>query len=304
MMQQRVGELSMVGAAALWGLLPVVSKQAYEQVPVLLCAALSALAAACFFALLLTLRREWHELLCKPALTSSVISALGIGVVFYGMVFWGQSMVPASTTSVLLLMELFFSMLLLRWMGHEQLSRRQVQGAVVMVIGAVLVLAPKSLGDFGLGELVILLAAAVPPLANVHMQRARQHAGVSSIMFTRSCISFSMLALLAWLFESMPKGEDVLAVWPWILINGVLILGVSKMLWIEAIRRIPISKAVAMNSIAPLVTLATASWLLGETADWYQWFGCVPLSLGCWLLVSNRRQQAMPVATAVSSRPD
>ena len=64
-------------------------------------------------------------------------------------------------------------------------------------------------------------------------------------------------------------------------------LGVSKVLWVESIHRIPISKAVAMNSIAPLVTLAVAAWVLDEQAQWYQWLGCLPLMLGCWMLVSR-----------------
>ncbi len=290
----------MAGAAGLWGLLPVVSKQAYEHIPVMVCAALSALSAALFFAFLTTVRGEWRDVLCREALASSLISALGIGVVFYGLVFWGQSMVPASSTSVLLLMEVFFSMLLLRLFGNEQLTRRQVMGALVMVVGAILVLAPDSIDDFGLGELIILLAAAVPPLANRQMQKARQLVGVSSIMFVRSTISFLMLLAVAVSLESMPSSDSLWSAMPWVLINGVLLFGVSKVLFIESVRFIPISKAVAMNSLAPLVTLATAWWLLSEPAAWYQWLGCVPLSWGCWLLVSSRK--AAPVAPEALAR--
>ncbi|MCB1638750.1 MAG: DMT family transporter, partial [Thiothrix sp.] len=251
--RERVGELYMVGAATLWGLLPVISKQAYEHIPILVCAALSASVTAIFFACLLTLRKEWHDLLCKEALTSSVISGVGIGVVFYGLVFWGQSMVPASTTSVLLLLEVFFSMLLLRIIAHERLTRRQMFGAAIMVTGAVIVLAPDSANFLGFGELVLLLAAAVPPIANLHMQRARQYVGVSSILFLRSCISLVMLCMLALWTEPLPTPSGLWAAAPWVLINGILILGVSKVFWVEAIRFIPISKAAAMNSLAPLV---------------------------------------------------
>ncbi|SEF63308.1 DMT family transporter [Marinobacterium lutimaris] len=288
MHQARVGELYMMAAAALWGLLPVISKQAYQHIPILMCAALSAFVTAIFFAVLLTLRGEWRDLLCKTALASSLISGVGIGVLFYGLVFWGQSMVPASTTSVLLLMEVFYSMLLLRVLGHERLTRRQVVGAGVMVAGAIIVLAPNSASFLGLGELILLFAAIIPPIANYHMQRARKYVGASSILFLRSCISLTVICLLALWLEPLPSTSDLLAAAPWILINGILIFGVSKIFWVEAIRRIPISKAVAMNSLAPLVTLAVAYWLLGEPAAWYQWVGCAPLTLGCWILVSNR----------------
>ena len=300
--QQRLGELSMVGSAVLWGLLPVISKQAYAHIPVMVCAALSALAAALFFALLTTVRGEWREVLNREAMASSLISALGIGVIYYGMVFWGQSMVPASTTSVLLLMEVFFSMLLLRLMGHEQLSRRQVMGALVMVVGAILVLAPDSVDAFGYGELIILLAAAVPPLANYHMQKARKLVGVSSIMFVRSVISFVMLAAVALTVELMPSTDALLAALPWVVVNGLLLFGISKVLFVEAIRRIPISKAIAMNSLTPLVALASAWWMLNEPAGWYQWLGCVPLSWGCWLLVSSGRMRTSAVAPIANAK--
>ncbi|HPE62278.1 MAG TPA: hypothetical protein PLB10_18255, partial [Thiolinea sp.] len=48
-----------------------------------------------------------------------------------------------------------------------------------------------------------------------------------------------------------------------------------------------------------LVTLAVAFWLLGEPAAWYQWLGCAPLTIGCWLLVS--RQPAIRRPTLISS---
>jgi hypothetical protein len=41
---------------------------------------------------------------------------------------------------------------------------------------------------FGMGELILLLAAAIPPIANYHMQKARTLVGVSSILFLRSVI--------------------------------------------------------------------------------------------------------------------
>ena len=286
--KDRLGEVYMFGAAILWGLLPIVSKQAYLYIPILFCAAFSACVTALFFAVLLTVRGEWRELLCKSALKSSLIAGVGIGVLFYGLVFWGQSMVPASTTSVLLLMEVFFSMLLLRIVGNERLTRRQVMGASVMVVGAIIVLSPDSMDAFGLGELILLLAAAIPPIANYHMQKARTLVGVSSILFLRSVISCAVLLGVSLSLEAWPSADSLWSALPWVLVNGVLVLGVSKLLWVEAIRFIPISKAVAMNSLAPLVTLSVAFWWLNEPATWYQWFGCLPLTLGCWLLVSNR----------------
>lgn len=292
--RERAGELFILGAATLWGLFPIVSKQAYQHISVLLCASLSAAVTAIFFALLLTIRGEWRELLRADALGSSLISGVGIGVVYYGLVFWGQSMVPASTTSVLLLMEVFVSMLLLRLMGRERLSRSQVIGGAVMVSGAIMVLAPNSIAFIGKGELILLLAVMVPPFANFHMQRARERVGVSSLLFLRSCISSCVLGISAYLSEPAPALTNLVSASPWVIINGVLMLGVSKILWVESIHRIPISKAVSMNSIAPLVTLMVAAWVLGEQAMWYQWLGCLPLMLGCWMVASRTGRVAVP----------
>jgi hypothetical protein len=50
--KDRLGEVYMFGAATLWGLLPIVSIQAYLFIPILFCAAFSACVTALFFAVL------------------------------------------------------------------------------------------------------------------------------------------------------------------------------------------------------------------------------------------------------------
>jgi len=67
-------------------------------------------------------------------------------------------------------------------------------------------------------------------------------------------------------------------------VNGVLLLGVSKILWLEGIKRISVVKAGALASISPLLTIVVAWPVLHNTPTMAQLFALAPMSLGVMLL--------------------
>jgi drug/metabolite transporter (DMT)-like permease len=71
---------------------------------------------------------------------------------------------------------------------------------------------------------------------------------------------------------------------PYILIIGTAIYVVSKIMWIEALHRISITKVSAMMGLVPMMTLFFAYSYLDEVPDLRQILGIIPVLIGGYLL--------------------
>ena len=285
----RKGEMYIFFEAALWGLFPVITILTYSQLPPLFSAGIGSLIAAVFFAGIVTTRGRWHQFgrttPWKEILTASVL----IGFFFYSFLFVGLKHTTAGNGSIVLLMEVFSSFVLLGFLlKHEPLIPVQMLGAACMVMGSLFILLPKASGWHS-GDVLILIGTLFPPLGNRCIQQARLRISTECMMFVRSMVSGCLLLLLAWFTEPMPDGRTLHASLGFLLINGLLLLGYSKILWIEGIRFIPITKAISIASIAPLCTLIFASLFLHERVTTHQIFALIPMIAGVYLL--TRRQK-------------
>lgn len=290
---ERRGELLVLLADVLWGVFPVVTILTYRALPPLFTAAISTGVAATFFAVLLTVKRRWHELLSKEALPDIIKTSLIIGVVFYGLTFIGIRQTTAGNASIMTLMEVFFAFFLLGLLlRHEPLIPRQIVGGSCMVLGALVILLPKASG-WHVGDLIIGLAAAIPPIGNKYAKQARRLVSAECIMFCRSVIGFCFLFILALLLEPLPSIPSLQSSIGYLLLSGILLLGVSKILWIESINLITISKATAFISITPCCTLIVAALLLREPIHAYQLLSLAPIIVGILLLTWRTKDGAV-----------
>lgn len=129
------------------------------------------------------------------------------------------------------------------------------------------------------GELLILAASAIAPFGNLFQQRARKKVSSESIMFLRSMISAAVIFLLIIIIRPDFSYTGLKSSWIILLINGILLLGLSKILWIEGIHRISVMKANALNSISPLLTLIFAWVFLQNFPTIWQILSFIPISL-------------------------
>ncbi|MDC0358260.1 DMT family transporter [Oligoflexia bacterium] len=288
MRKEREGEIFVTLEAIFWGLFPVITILSVNTLPPLFCAGVSTLVAALFFAVVLTIKKEWHQLKVTAAWKNILLATFYIGFLFYGLLFWGISLTTAGNASIILLMEVFFSVVVLRAWGKERLTAQELKGATLMVVGAAIVLFPGKI-ELRLGDLIVLLAPVFTPFGNYYTQKARREVSSSLIMFVRSLISGLALLLIAFVIGGLPERGAVVESGMFLLINGVLILGLSKLFWIEAIHRISISKAISMASISPLFALIFAYFFLAEIPTAWQICGLLPVLVGVWLLAASKK---------------
>ncbi|PIP09737.1 MAG: hypothetical protein COX50_09355 [Sulfurimonas sp. CG23_combo_of_CG06-09_8_20_14_all_36_33] len=100
----------------------------------------------------------------------------------------------------------------------------------------------------------------------------------------RSLIALPVISLLAWFLEPQINEEALTnALFP-LLFIGLFVFGVSKILWMEALHRISITKVSAMVAIVPPMTLFFAYLYLGEVPELHKLLGILPILLGGYLL--------------------
>ncbi|MFH0770544.1 MAG: DMT family transporter [Candidatus Peregrinibacteria bacterium] len=299
--ETRKGELSIFLSTLLWSLFPVITILTFSGMGPMLSSALSTLFGALFFAIVLTVRGRWRELKMRSAWKDILLASVSIGIIFYGLMFLGLAHTTAGNASIVSLMEIFFSFLILGVIvRHEHLPFRRILGAVSMALGAAVILAPKSSGWHS-GDLLVLLATVFGPIGNFYAQRARRAVSAECIMFFRSVFSGLFLLCVAMLLEPIPSGAAFAGSFWFLVINGILLFGLSKILWIDGIHHIPITKAISLESMTPALTLLVAFFALGEPIMKYQILGFVPIVLGIWLLMRGEQETAGVMASGVSA---
>ena len=281
------GELIIFAEAIIWSLFPVITILTYGALSPLYTAAFSTLLSAVFFSVVLVARKKWRELLIRDVWFDILMTTLIIGVLFYALVFIGLKHTSAGNASIVVLMEVFFSFVIFRSWKKERLGLRRNLGALLMVIGAGIILFPQRTHP-GIGDLIILTATAIVPFGNYFAQQARRKVSSITIMFVRSVLSVLFLFGLAALFETVPDKASLAQSLNFLLINGIVLLGFSKLLWIEGIHRIPITKATSLASIAPAFTILFAFLLLKDIPTYSQILGFLPILGGVILLTRKK----------------
>lgn len=286
--KERQGEMFIFFESILWALFPIVTILSFKNVPPLVALAWSTLFAAAFFGILLFLKNGWKELKNKEAIGDILLTTFILGIVFYVLFFTGLRYTTAGNASLIGLTEIFFSFLLFNVWHKEYFSFAHIAGAALMLIGAIIIFYPNVHG-LQIGDLLILAACFIAPFGNFFQRRARKQVKSEAILFIRSIISAPVIFLLAYFSKANFAAIGFDKSFVLLIVNGFFLLGFSKILWIEGIHRISVTKANALNSLTPLLTLLFAWIILGNIPTKFQLFAFVPMFFGVMLLSKNKK---------------
>ncbi len=271
----------------LWSLFPVIATMSFHDISPLAAAAFTTISATIFFGIVVTTKGEWH-VPSKQTMKHIAIACVLLGICYYVCIYIGLSQTTPGNSAIIGLSEIFFSYLFLSVLKkHERLVRNHVIGSVLMVAGVLFVLIPSA-GEFHRGDFIILLGSMFPPFGNLAMQRARKEVSSSFIMFWRSFAGSIAMIILMFAFDGAASLASIKLSLPSILFCGFVLMGFSKILWIEAIHRLPITQTISIVSIQPLFTLFFAYLFLSQQPEWTQLLSLPPLALGMYLLTKKR----------------
>lgn len=286
--KERAGELLVLSAAFLWALFPIITKIIYNNISVLHTAGLSALFGAIFFLIVSCWKKTFPEWKNKKAYAPVMITTLIIGVAFYGLIFFSLNYTTASNVAILSLMEVFFTIIVLRILKKEMLDKRQTIGSVLMVLGAFLIMV-KAGFSFNKGDLIVIAATAIAPFGNYYAKRAREYVSSSTIMLFRNLTAGIIFLAVGSLISPTPSFTTTKASILLLVINGLILFGAVKLMWLESIHRILIGKAISLNAVSPLFTLIFAFILLKEIPTMWQIMGFIIVSIGVYLLTKRTK---------------
>ncbi|MDA8156657.1 MAG: DMT family transporter [Actinomycetota bacterium] len=299
------GALLALLSAAMWGAFPVIVNRGSRKMPPLLFAAFSTLFAATGAFVYALIKGKLNELRKKDAYFSLLMVTLLIVIVPYTLFFIGTSKTSGLNTSLLLMIEIIFTLLFTHFIG-EKTTAEKLAGGIGVFIGAVFILYNGQKGfRANTGDLLIIASTVTYPIGNFYAKKALGMVSPPVILFVRFFFGGLFMAVLAVTFEANTvKGAPGImrANWPMLLFTGLVLLGVCKILWYEALDRLDISKAISLVMTFPLFSLAILVGLYGEPVSRYQWAGAAVMMIGVFFTI--RRRSVEPHLTKYGQGPE
>lgn len=295
---ERQGEIYIVSSALIWGFFPILTILSYQKITPLLSLAISTLVSSFLFGFIFWRKKNYWQLKDGRAMKDTLIMTLIIGVAYYVLFFWGLKFTSAGNASLIALIETLFSYLFFNVWREEHISYSHIAGALFMLVGAGIVLWPN-FHSFKLGDILVLSASAIAPLGNFYQRRARLRVGSDVIWLVRSLIASPILFVIAYLFGERINFVNLSSIWWLLILNGIFVMGLSKIFWLESIHRINVAKANALSSVSVIVTFIFSWRLLGQSVTHNQLLAIVPVVIGLWLLSGYGRVKFQP-STPVS----
>lgn len=286
MKEENKGELFIFSGAITWGLFPVIIVLSYKSLSSMWSLALSTFLSCLIFLFIVIYRKKIFEfknlLLWKYVLYITIFN----GILYYSFYFLGLAETSPGNVSIIALFEVFTSYILFHVINKEDFSFESKVGSVLMILGALIVLIPN-FSNFNFGDLFILLATLFAPFGNFFTQKAKKIASTETILFLRNLIATPLLFLIAFIFGQHLQMYQIKESFLFLVINGVFLLGLSKIFWVEGISRMPVTKAMALSSISPLFTLFFAWIIFYQAPTLWQILSLVPFFFGVLLLTNN-----------------
>jgi drug/metabolite transporter (DMT)-like permease len=289
MEKERLAESLVFAAAFLWALFPIITKLTFNNISALHTAAFSALFAAIFFIIVKSFQNNFSDFKNKKVYKPIILTTLLNGVLYYGLIFTGLKYTTAGNVAILVLMEVFYTIFILRVWNKENLEKKQITGSCFMVLGAFLVLIQNGF-SFNIGDWIIIIAVAIPPFGNYYAKQAREYVSSSTVLLFRNFFAGIILLIIASLLYPFPSIEAIENSLIFLIINGFILFGLTKMMWLEAIHRMLIGKAISLSSINPIFTILFAFLILKEIPTLGQLFGFFSVMVGIYFLTRKTKQ--------------
>ena len=282
MTREREGELLMVTLSILESWFPILSIVAMSYVGALHTYMYSLIIAFFFYMAIMYKRDRFKELKNRDAYKDLLLTTFWITTIFI-LIFIGMRYTTAGNMAVIVFLQVLFSYLYFNVWGKEKMDNIHLIGAIIMTIGALIILIPDDM-QFNKGDWLILLASAMAPIVNLYQKRAREYCSAETILGFRTVVGFPFVALLAYILEPAVSYDDFMSALPYMFLIATGIYVAAKIMWIEALNRITITKLSAMLALLPIFTLFFAYLYLDEVPEVRQIMGIIPVLVGGYLI--------------------
>lgn len=222
------------------------------------------------------------------------MGAVGFALAF-ALTNWGIQYSSATNAALLIIVEPLTLLLLGPALLGERLPRREVVGAALAVVGAVLVVAdgipgvtlsilPRWRGDVLLA--LSGVAYAVYSLLGRPVLTAANSMAVTTRSIVWGAIALAPLAAFEWMTGHRPSASlPGLAA---MLYLGVVITAWGYVVWNWALARVEASRTAAFLTVQPIVGALLGAALLGDPVSVYTGVGGALIVAGLWMSAAAR----------------
>jgi drug/metabolite transporter (DMT)-like permease len=281
--------------ASLWGTFPATAKLALTDLPPTLMTAIRCAIAGAFLAVLLV--RSGAE--TSRALTTEAVRAffvLGVAglVVSTQISYWGIYTTSAANAAILQATAPVMVALGARVYLGERLRRRQRIGALVSALGVLLVVTQGRLADLTpaalhLGDFLTLLSLVGWTVYTVFGKRVlAAHSPVLTTTAAYVCGTLVLVPLAIATAPLTPRPHLASAVAWAVLLYHAIPGAIAHFWWYAAVERVGPSRAAVFMNVTPVVGIAAAAVLVGETIGAWQAGGAAMVLAGVALTTGGR----------------
>lgn len=272
------GVLLVLSSAVLWGVFPILINHGVKIIPPLTFAAISTLIAAAGALMYTIQQKTLREFKYKKAYFPLFMITMCFIVVPFILLFIGTQKTSALNTTLLDLTEIIFTIIFTHFIG-EKTTLQKLIGALGIFFGAFFIMY-NGQRTLNFGDILIILSTVLYPVGNFYGKKALKLISPATILFIRTLIGGLILSVIALFFEREANWQLIfIQHWKLFLLNGLLLLGLSKVLWYESLKRLDISKAVSLIMTFPISSLIILI-ILGEKISLLQSIGIGIMFIG------------------------
>jgi len=288
---RRSERLYLVAAAACWGIGTVASKQAVAEFPPLTLLAIQLAASVVFLAFLARFRGR----AASAGTGSRTLARLGLlnpGVA-YALSLAGLTQITASLSVLLWAAEPILILALAAVVLGERVGGLVVSASLVAVAGLIVVVADPAASGSGIGVALTLAGVVACAIYSVAVRRILPGAADSTFEVVsgqqRHALVLAVLVLAGVgiaggaVAPANPSAFGLVSA----VGSGLLYYSVAYLLYLSAVRRMPVSVAAASFFLIPIFGVA-GGLLAGERLEPIQWLGAVVVVAAVAFITTRR----------------
>lgn len=280
--------LSILGVLVLWAGNVIAIKMAVTELPPLTAASLRFAAATLVFLPFLKVPPK------KTLITIFQISFL-MNVCHIGTLFIALKMLDATSTSILLQMQVVFATILGALFFKESIRWRTWTGIGLAALGIIVMLGTPDLAEHPQGVLIMLFSTLTLAFGYVKMKHLQSvHAPTYICLMCAFAVPFLFIGSLVFEPQSYAMLPDVHweKMGPVLLFQSVVV-SLTHIVWQRLMHKGDVGKITSFTLLIPFFTLVLSYFMLGETLDPAMISGGLITMLGVGIITLRRLQKGI-----------
>ncbi len=281
--KEREGVILVIICVFIHGALPILGKYGVSLVHPLFFAALTNLIAAASLILFILFRKEpIHVLVDKRFFLSLLLIGFFGTTISNILFFYGVRLTSGINSAILLQIEPIYALFIGYLLLNERITLRQIISTLIIIFGTLLVVYQGTL-TLNWGDLLVLGTPLCYQIGHIFSKKLLNQNELSPLFIAagRTLYGGIFLFILNQLagideFHKLSQG-NILGI---LIFYGIVIYALTYYTFYESIKRINLSKATAIISAYPAVSIILAWFILREIPDLYQISGFFIILLG------------------------